>query len=166
MNRLDIASHQLDRVLSFFARVEAKASFVFAVDTAIVSLVAVNFRIEDFSRWQITVPAVLTLIVIGISVVFVYRCSFPSMDGGHDSLIYFAEIAKRREADFIERCLNVEEQAYVVDVLGQVWRNSEILTVKFKAIKTSFLATAIALFPFFMFLLATTVIHPQMISIR
>ena len=45
--RLEIASGQLDRVLGFFARVEAKASFVFAIDSTVLALVAVNIKFGD-----------------------------------------------------------------------------------------------------------------------
>jgi hypothetical protein len=149
-------------VLGFFARVEAKASFVFAADTSMLALIALNLRYEDFSRWQIVVPAVFAVIGIAASVVFVYRCSFPNLSGGHQSLIYFAEIAKRRESAFVDEFLKVDEGALIRDVVGQVWRNSEILSLKFRAIKVSFILTALSLIPFFLFLAAATIYHPQL----
>jgi hypothetical protein len=101
--RLEIASGQLDRVLGFFARVEAKASFVFAVDSTVLGLVAVNIQFGDLSNWLIVTPAAVCILLVGASLFYVYRCSFPSLTGGTNSLIYFREIAKRREAEFIEQ---------------------------------------------------------------
>jgi hypothetical protein len=166
MEHLDIATKQLDRILSFFARVEAKASFVFAANSTILALVALNFRLEDFSKWQVTIPAVITVIGISLSIIFVYRCSFPNLAGGHDSLIYFTQIAKRREADYVDQFLQVDQKHFIKDILGQVWRNSEILTEKFRAIKVAFILTALSLFPFFLFLIAATVNHPQMFVVK
>jgi len=144
----------------------SKASFIFAADTTMLALVALNLRYEDFSHWQIAVPAVVAVIAIGASVVFVYRCSFPSLSGGNDSLVYFTEIAKRREGDYVEQFVKIDEKTLTRDVLGQVWRNSEILKLKFSAIKLSFVLTALSLIPFFLFLVAATVFHPQLPSIK
>jgi hypothetical protein len=40
--------------------------------------------------------------------------------GGHDSLIYFREIAKRTETAFIEQFQQQSDEAYVKDMLAQV----------------------------------------------
>ena len=45
----DTASVQLDRVLGFFPRVESKASALFAVDTGMLALLALNLRMGDFA---------------------------------------------------------------------------------------------------------------------
>ena len=39
--------------------------------------------------------------MIAASLWFLYRVAFPALDGGHESLIYFREIAKRTESSFI-----------------------------------------------------------------
>jgi hypothetical protein len=45
------SAKQLDRILGFFPRVEAKASFVFAVDTGMLGFAVLNMRKEDFEHW-------------------------------------------------------------------------------------------------------------------
>jgi hypothetical protein len=50
--------------------------------------------------------------------------------------------------------------------MGQIWRNSEILSAKFTAIKIAFILTALSLLPWFLFLLATSVAHPQLPIVR
>jgi hypothetical protein len=52
----DDAERQLDRVLSFFPRVDAKASFLFALDTGLLALLALNLRQDDFRVWFLVVP--------------------------------------------------------------------------------------------------------------
>lgn len=164
--RLNIASKQLDRVLSFFARVEAKASFIFAVNSTLLALIALNFHKEDFSRWYIVGPAALSVLLVGISLIFVYRCTFPSLKGGSNSLIYFREIAKRREAEYVEQFSDIDEDALARDFIAQTWRNSEILTAKYDSMKIAFIMSALSLIPWFVFLLTITITHPQVPIIK
>ena len=62
-------------------------------------------------------------------------------------MIYFREIAQRTESNFIDEFTQQNQQARAKDVLGQVWRNSEILKQKFDALKVAFILMAIAIFP-------------------
>jgi hypothetical protein len=158
----EIASQQLDRVLSFFARVEAKASFIFAVDSALLALVAINVQYGDLTNPPIVAPAAICVLLLCISLFFVYRCSFPNLAGGHRSLVYFKEIAKLREAEYVEQFGSLDAEALARDVMGQIWRNSEILSAKFAAIKIAFILTAVALLPWFIFLVTTSIAHPHL----
>ena len=159
--RIDIASKQLDRVLSFFARVEAKASFIFAVNSALLTLIALNLHWDDFQKWYVIVPAGLGVILIVISMYFVFRSYFPSLKGGSNSLIYFREIAKCREAEYVDQARKIEEDELIGDLNAQTWRNSEILTAKYDAIKIAFILTALSLIPWFVFLVSVAISHPQ-----
>ena len=155
----DPAERQLDRVLSFFPRVDAKGSFLFALDTGLLALLALNLQPEDFRVWFLIVPAISVLLIVGTSLYFLYRCSFPWLKGGADSLIYFREIAKRTEAKFIDEFIAQTDNAHTRDLLGQVWRNSEILKMKYDAIKISFVLSALALIPWTIFLALAAVAH-------
>jgi hypothetical protein len=155
----EFASKQLDRILGFFPRVEAKASFLFAMNAGLLTLLAINLRLEDFQVWFVVLPAVVALLLIVASLYFVYQCSFPHLKGGADSLIYFREIAKKTEANFIKDFLAQDEDSHARDLLGQVWRNSEILKIKFDALKTAFILTAVALIPWIAFLAAAALTH-------
>jgi hypothetical protein len=136
----------LNLVLGFFPRVEAKASVVLGLDTAMLSLLGITappIRSFEWSMIFALIPAGL----IVASLVFLYLQWSPQLDGGHESLIYFREIARRRESQFIDEFVRQSEDAYMKDVLSQVWRNSEILKKKFDYLKTSFFLTAVALLP-------------------
>ena len=157
----EISAKQLDRVLTFFARVEAKASFLFAIDTGLLALIAVNLRLSDFGLWYVMVPGVLAVILIIASLWFIYQCHFPRLDGGGGSLVYFAEIAKRTEAKYISECETLDDAVLTKDYLGQTWRNAQILTAKFAHVKTAFTLTGLALLPWFAFLVAASVTNVQ-----
>jgi hypothetical protein len=155
----DAAEKQLDRVLSFFPRVEAKGSFLFALNTGLLALVALNLQIDDFRVWFLILPAIVVFLLTGVSLYFLYRCSFPWLKGGANSLIYFREIAKRTEAKFIDEFMAQSDDAHIRDLLGQAWRNSEILKMKFDAIKIAFILSAITLLPWTTFLALAAVVH-------
>ena len=74
-------------------------------------------------------------------------------------MIYFREIAKRTEAKFIDEFMAQSDDAHIRDLLGQAWRNSEILKMKFDAIKIAFILSAIALLPWTAFLALAAVVH-------
>jgi hypothetical protein len=155
----DAAERQLDRVLSFFPRVEAKGSFLFALNTGLLALLALNLNLDDFRVWFVIMPAISVLLIIGASLYFLYRSSFPSLKGGANSLIYFREIAKRTETRFIDDFIAQAEDAHTRDLLGQVWRNSEILKMKYDALKIAFVLSALALIPWVIFLALAAVAH-------
>lgn len=163
---LDVAAEQLDRVLDFFSRVETKASFLFAVNTSIVGITALNLQPDDFEVWYVIVPAIVTVLLNGGAFFFLYRCAYPSLDGGERSLIYFREIAKLREADFIASFEKLTEEEVAKDLLGQVWRNSKILAAKFDALKVAFVLTAISLLPWVIHLAAASTLHAQLPTLR
>lgn len=155
----DVADKQLDRILGFFPRVDTKGSFIFAMNTGLLALLALNLRLDDLRNWFLAIPAAAVLLIVGSSFYFVYLGSFPYLKGGADSLIYFREIAKRTEATFIDEFLAQNEDAQTRDLLGQVWRNSEILKMKYDATKIAFVLTALALIPWTIFLAAAAIFH-------
>jgi hypothetical protein len=143
---LDIAKDQLNRVLGFFPRTEAKASVVLAVDTGMLALLAINAPPIRLLDWYMLF-AVIPVLLITISIVHLYWGAFPQLTGGHQSLVYFREIANRTESKFIEEFKAQQLDAYINDLLGQIWRNSEILKEKFDHLKWAFTFLALALIP-------------------
>jgi hypothetical protein len=142
-----VAKDQLNLVLSFFSRVDAKASVVLAVDTAMAGYLAGRMpSLKTMLYWPTLIPLV-AFVLIGISIWNLYKGAFPNLAGGNLSLVYFREIAKRTEAKFIEDFLAQEDTAYVKDVLGQAWRNSEILVEKFNHLRCAFIFMALAVLP-------------------
>lgn len=141
------ARDQLTLILSFFPRVDAKASALLAINTAMLAVLASNAPPVSTMSVSSCVLAGITLAMIATSLWFLYRVAFPALDGGHESLIYFREIARRTESNFIDAFSAQEEIPRIKDLLGQAWRNSRILTAKFDALKRAFILLALAILP-------------------
>jgi hypothetical protein len=141
------AKDQLNLVLSFFSRVDAKASVVLAMDTAMAGYLASRLPSpKTVLPWLLLIP-LLAFVLIGISVWQLYKGAFPNLTGGKRSLVYFREVADRTEANFIDEFTEQSEVDRAKDLLGQVWRNSEILTEKFNHLKSAFIFMALAVVP-------------------
>lgn len=98
-------------------------------------------------QWWLAVSPLLTSALLFVSYVYLYRGGFPNVRGGKDSLVYFAEIAKRTGAKFIDEYISSAPDALRRDVLGQLWRNSEILCEKYRCLRRAFLFVAGAVLP-------------------
>lgn len=145
--RVDRANDQLNRVLGFFSRLDAKHSVVLAVDTGMLAfLVARAPQLTSFT-WPLAIAPSLTVLLIAVSFGFLYAGTSPALDGGQQSLVYFGEIAQRTESKYIDAFAKVSEEEYLKDLLGQVWRNSEILTQKFGHLKKALLFLVLAIVP-------------------
>jgi hypothetical protein len=141
------ARDQLDLVLGFFPRVDAKASVVLAINTGMLAVLASNASPWGTMPVGSIIAASLSLLMLAGSFWFLYKVAFPTLSGGQQSLIYFREIANRTESRFIDEFIAQDESAMLRDILGQVWRNSEILKMKFDALRWAFVLMALAIVP-------------------
>ncbi len=144
---VEAAKNQLSFVLSFFSRVDSKASVVLALDTGMAGYLASRFPpISVLVVWHYIAPGTAFLL-IGLSFWHLYLLAFPNLVGGNASLIYFREIAKRTETKFVDEFSSQSESNYGKDLLGQAWRNSEILVEKFNHLKCAFRFMALSVVP-------------------
>ena len=158
------ARDQLNLVLSFFPRVDAKLSTILAIDTAMLATMSAGVPdTKSLSPW-IAVCPVLTTLLIAMSYFHLYKGGFPDLNGGHSSLIYFKDIASRNEARFVEEYRQQTIESRTGDVLGQVWRNAEILKAKFHSLRLAFITMACAAIPWSI-TLAVFAIHKANIKI-
>jgi len=141
------ALEQLNLILSFFPRVDAKLSVLLAVNTGMLAVLATNTPPPAKLSWLGATAAIIAVLLIAASICFLYQGAFPRLKGGFASLVYFREIALRTEHKFIEDFKGQTEEQRINDLLGQVWRNSEILKQKFDALKIAFILLAIAIVP-------------------
>lgn len=153
------ASEQLDRVLGFFSRVDSKVTALFAVDTAMLGTLAANAKAESFSVWYFGLANVVAIVALAASLYLLYQAYFPQLKGGANSLVYFREIACMTEYNYIAEMEKCDDERYAKDLLAQVRRNSEILTIKFQSLKHVLWATAIALPPWLAALSAAALKH-------
>lgn len=161
MQDLNAIEAQLARVLSFFPRVDTKVSGLFTVNSAVLTISALNVQAGDLKQWYIAVPAVFLVLGLIGSYTFLYRCNFPDLEGGQGSLIYFAAIQNMTETKFKDEYEAINEADYRADMLGQVWRNSHILCEKYRAIAMAIRITLATLLPFTIFLVMTAIEHSR-----
>jgi Family of unknown function (DUF5706) len=154
---LEVAERQLDRTHAYFPRIDGKVSALFAILTGQVAIAAVNVAYADLKLWWFTIPAGLFVLAVCISVYHLYQCLFPHLTGGQNSLVFFSEIAKIREADFVERYGALSEEELLKDVISQVWRNSQIVSVKFRSVNIATQAIMIGSAPWSLLLLASSI---------
>jgi len=162
MKDLPIVEKQLDRVLGFFPRVDTKMAGIFAVNTAILTVCAINVTAPDLTKWYIDVPGAFVAIGLVASYTFLYRCNFPELQGGQGSLIYFVAIQNRTESKFRDEYEAATADAYRSDLLEQIWRNSAILCAKYRALAYAVRITLATMLPFTIFLVTTAVEHSRL----
>ena len=162
MKDIHLVEAQLTRVLNFFPRVDTKVAGIFTVNTGILTLSALNIEAGDLTRWYIAVPGALLLIGLIASYTFLYKCNFPDLEGGQGSLIYFLSIKDRTESKYKSEYEAVSEDEYRADLIGQIWRNSNILAAKYKSISTAIRLTLATLIPFSIFLTMTAIEHSRL----
>jgi hypothetical protein len=149
---------QLDRLQLFYPRVEGRATFLFAVVLAQLGILAANFPLKDpisFSGFL----AGFTVLLHALCIWRIYGTLFPHLDPApRSSLVYFGDVAKLDELTYCRRIKAISDVELVDDVASQVWRNSEILALKFSRMKQAFQVAAFALAPW-LFFLATVAIN-------
>lgn len=165
-DRLEFVEKQLDRVLNFFPRVDSKVTGLFAVASAELAVLLLNLQFGDFDRWYVAISVSATCLLLCLAFVWLYRCSFPHLEGGKGSLIYFQEIAVRTESDYLREVLAADPERLVDDLIAQVWRNSEILKLKFSYLRKASIALVWSLLPFAIAIASNALIHGQIPAVR
>jgi hypothetical protein len=131
------AAKQLERVLGFFSRAEAKSAFASGLVTAMLTVLVADLdKIIALASWQ--VPCVIFLYFVCRIYYQVYWIQAPNLAGGTGSLIYFREISKLREEEYVQGFTALDEQALAKQILEQVWRNSVILAKKFDSVDRAY----------------------------
>ena len=134
---------QLDRLQTFFGRVEGKASFLFAVNLALLGALRSSAGVSGF----------IATVLLGFSMINLYAAFYPHLKNPRASVLYFADIARLTAEEYRARIKNATSSEMADDALCQVWRNAQILDKKFKRSRSAFLLTAAAI-PFWLALLA------------
>lgn len=143
--RLGLLLGQLDRLQGFFPRVEGRATFLFAAILAQLGILAVNFPLER--PWTFTgAVSAVAVVFLSLTVWRIYGSLFPHLKPApRPSLLYFVDVAGMNELDFVARAKNAHDAELLDDVASQIWRNSEILAIKFRRIREAFQFAAVAL---------------------
>ncbi|WP_092184325.1 Pycsar system effector family protein [Devosia sp. YR412] len=153
---LEECERHLDRVQSFVPRVDTRVSALFAISSAQAAVAALNLQVFDLTIWWIGLPAALYFFTLAWTLWHLYWCTHPTLKGGAGSLVYFGEIAKRTETNFIADFGGASAEDIKRDVLAQTWRNAQIVSEKYGHLKFASAGIAAGLFPWLAILLAAT----------
>jgi len=146
-SRLAAAQHQLDLILSFYGRVDAKLSVVLGIDLAMLGVFFTKVALAKSLPFVVLASGIVFCFLMFGSLLQLFRGSFPDLNGGHSSLVYFREIAKLRESEFRDSYGGLTADKLAEDFLEQSWRNAKILTMKFDRLKASYICMAFATLP-------------------
>ncbi|CAG4896095.1 Pycsar system effector family protein [Paraburkholderia saeva] len=149
-DQLKAARDQLTLVLSFFSRVDTKLSVVLGANVGMLGVLFTRVTAAGVPTFPPSVLWTLLgifVLLLMISSIHLYRGSFPSLEGGGGSLVYFREIAVRGERDFVAAFSRLSSSALTADLLSQSWRNSTILTQKFASLRRAYVWSAFAILP-------------------
>ncbi|MDO8802548.1 Pycsar system effector family protein [Phenylobacterium sp.] len=153
-NPMSFATAQLDRLQTFFPRVEGKASFLLAINLALLTSIAVNMPVRNLDSPRGVLGSIAS-ILLSFSLWHVYQTFFPHLKGASKvSVFYFRDIARLSPEQYMNRLNLVTDQELLDDLHCQIWRNSEILDLKFSSVETAFRFLALSVIPWFGFLAA------------
>lgn len=149
-DRLKAARDQLNLVLTFFSRVDTKLSVVLGANVGMLGVLFTRVTAAGTATFPAYVLWGLIagfLALLALSSYHLYQGSFPSLEGGAGSLVYFREIAARGEHDFIKAFSRLNSSTLTEDLLSQSWRNSVILTHKFASLRRAYVWSAFSIVP-------------------
>lgn len=161
----ETAGSRLSLVLGFFPRVESRLTLVLGVDLSMLALLV--SAAPPVAKWNAVAAIVLVPgICITVSLYHVWQGLFPDVrggviPGGKTSLIFFGTIAARTETAFVADANSQTDEEHVSDLLGQIWTNSKILSIKFECLKSSFLWMLVAIVPWMVTLALFASMNPD-----
>lgn len=155
--RLNFALGQLDRTQAFHGRVESRVAALLALNLAMASITAVNLTKPILSTWWAGV-ALLALAAMGVAFVCLILVSYSHLANKvRPSLLFFGDISRVKSDVYLSQAKAASTADLIEDAFCQIWRNSEILTVKFARTQRAFLATCFGIVLWMGFLLGVTV---------
>jgi hypothetical protein len=148
-NNLESARKQLDLILGFFPRVDTKLSVVLGIDLGMLGILLTKAP-DDVDKITTAdwIGALLFAAAMIVSLIRLYLGSFPNVNGGENSLVFFGAIAQKKDGDGYAREFNaLAEESLTDDLLRQVWRNAVILKEKYSHLKSAYIAMVIGIVP-------------------
>lgn len=145
LNKLDLLDRILTKNLAWISGADTKGTLLFAVDSAMLAVMAA--LVPSMNLWRISsaIFSVLALICLGISVLYIIAASFPRLDGPRNSLIYFGGIAAHDEEQYVKKIMDGVTDELLVDFARQCHRNAEIAKIKYDMVRKAIVCTFLAL---------------------
>lgn len=147
--RIEIGKWLFERTLGWIATADVKVGVAMALDTAMLGGLAAAFGAsEPQLRTGWCYLAVLT--AAGGMVIAMFCASMaaiPRMLGPVRSMIFFARIADKEEADYVDEFAKLTEKEFLTDLTTQIHRNSQIATAKHMWVRKALIWLFLAAIP-------------------
>lgn len=155
--QLETADRHLANILTYYPRVDGRVSAIFAISTGQIVVSAVNFSaITSGDKYSVYLFATFLVFTFAIHI-FLYLCTFPTLNGGSHTNMFFGHISKMGESDFVENYREMSEDDFLRDLTKQIWRSSHILTAKYKNLRHATVALGFATVAWAVFLISVSV---------
>ena len=143
-----VLEKNLARQLEWIKSADSKATFVFAMDTAMLGVLAA-IAPKTAASWTTsqTVTASFAVFFGFVSFAFLSIAAFPRTLGPKGSVIFSSGIAQRSIDQFKQAMVSLTVEAYLEDLSEQCHRNAEIASSKFTWVQRAVLCTYIAIVP-------------------
>jgi hypothetical protein len=146
--RVRFLEANLGRQLAWIGAADSRSAFIFAVDTAMLGLLAAVAP-RQAASWGVA-PAVFasfaTVFVLA-SLLFITFASFPRVEGPRGSLVFFRGITQRTTQQFKDAVAALSDESYADDLVNQCYRNAEIASRKFSWVQRSLICLYLAVPP-------------------
>lgn len=142
----EAATKQLERVIAFAARIDGRAPVILGTVLAMIAVLAVNLpRGAVGFQWFLALPLLGYGIAVCVALWQLYKCFYPELEGGHNSLVYFREAAKLTESEYVRRFQTQPLGEHNTDLLQQAWRIAQVDLAKYESLKTAMVGFAFSI---------------------
>lgn len=145
--QLGLAEKNLEYLLEWVGRFDSKSSVILGIDTGMLGVLATFAPAKNLWDSLMIGFAVLSIILLLISLLFVYLGNYPRLKGPSESLFYFGSICRKCFNQYQQEFSKRSTEEHLKDMLEQCHRNSEILNQKFKYLKWSYRLLLIGVIP-------------------
>jgi len=148
-DQIHAAEVNLERLLEWVNRFDNKSLLVLGLNTAMLG--ALSAFIIPLYVWSYLIGffAVLTIALLGSSLLFSFSSTYPQTEGP-SSLLYFETAAQIGFNEYREAFLKQTDKDYLDDLLNQCHRNSQIFSEKSHRLKCAYLLLILSILPWMM----------------
>lgn len=133
--QIRIAELNLERFLEWTSRYDNKASIIVGITIAMLgTLTTFAPAIDKWTKFTIIASASSVLLLSG-ALVFAFIGNYPQTKSPNRTLLFFGAINKLTFNEYQSQFKKQNDEDYLNDLLEQCHRNSEILALKFFALK-------------------------------
>ncbi len=150
-DQISFLEKNLARQIAWISAADSKISFVFAIDTALLGLLAAVSP-KQASSWTVApaIFAAFAAVFVLASLIFLSLASFPRTKGPKSSLIFFGGIVQRDADQFRRAMCEMSAESHIDDLCVQCHRNAEIAERKFVWVQRAMVTLYLSVAPWFL----------------